>query len=68
MQLFILYSHRNNNVLNEIIMVTTALKSKTLKFQEIKLDKMQKINCFRTRSVKHNIEDELVNIDEKRRR
>ena len=32
-------------------MATTALKAKTLKFQYIKLDKTQKMNCFTTRSV-----------------
>ena len=29
---------------------------------------MQKLNCFRQRSITHNIYDDLVDIDEKRRR
>ena len=36
MQCLILYSHQNDDVLNKL--AATALKGKTLKFQQIKLD------------------------------
>ena len=49
-------------------MATKELKAKALKLHQIKLDKIQKKNCFSPRSVTYNIEDELVGIDEKKQR
>ena len=66
MQWLILHSHWNNGVLNEWQLL--SWRQNCWNSSRSNWAKCNKMNCFNTRSVTHNIKDGLVGNDEKRRR